>query len=289
MARSSGPGRTDSFELDVHDGSAVLTITFILTLFLLGSLTVWGEVIRRLRAGEPAVPAAGTDPVRWHPLPLILAAAWILATVGMKVSSSGEPQAFDPELTMQGLYFNLGQMLLMWAALFATAIGSANEIPPPFRLTRLTDQIGDGVTAFFASLAPVFVVLLATLPWRTPEAQHSLLRLLSEEPTVQVWLAVSLAAIVLAPLAEEMIFRVLLQSWLTRLIGPAAAIPLVALLFAAVHGFPDSIALIPLALILGYVFHRRQSYVTVTVAHALFNAANLLMQSLQASGPTPSG
>ncbi|MFG0333242.1 MAG: CPBP family intramembrane glutamic endopeptidase [Maioricimonas sp. JB049] len=266
-----------------------MTTAFILTLFLLGSLIVWGDVIRRVRAGEPVLPAAATEPVRWHPLPLILAGAWILVTVAAKFASTDVVEPFDPQTTMRGLYFNLGQMLLMWAALLASAISTVDETPAPFRLWRLTEQVGDGVTAFFASLAPVFVVLLATLRWRTPDAQHSLLRLLSEEPSVQAWLAVSLAAIVLAPLAEEIIFRVILQSWLTRLFGPLIAIPLVAFLFAAVHGFPDSIALIPLALILGYVFHRRQSYVAVVVAHALFNGANLLMQSLQAICLSPSG
>jgi len=289
VVRSRSCSPTISPETDTDDGSAVLTTAFILTLFLLGSLTVWGEVIRRVRAGQPALPAAGTEPVAWHPLPLVLACAWILITVLAKLSSAGPSEPFDPEATMRGLYFNLGQMLLMWAALLASAVSTADETPPPFRLTHLTDQLGDGVTAFFASLAPVFLVLLATLPLRTPEAQHSLLRLLHEQPTVQAWLAVCVAAVVLAPLAEEIIFRVILQSWLTRLLGPVAAIPLVALLFAAVHGFPDSIALIPLALILGYVYHRRQSYITVAVAHALFNGANLLMQSLQASVLTPSG
>jgi hypothetical protein len=58
------------------------------------------------------------------------------------------------------------------------------------------------------------------------------------------------------------------------------AIPFVAIVFAAVHGPVDGIALLPLALILGYSFDRRQSYLTVVVIHGLFNATMLALAML---------
>jgi membrane protease YdiL (CAAX protease family) len=59
----------------------------------------------------------------------------------------------------------------------------------------------------------------------------------------------------------------------------AAAIGIVTVLFAAVHGLPDALPIVPLALVLGYVFHRTRSYVAVVTLHALFNSYNLILMS----------
>jgi membrane protease YdiL (CAAX protease family) len=88
---------------------------------------------------------------------------------------------------------------------------------------------------------------------------------------------VALAAVVLAPLAEELMFRVVIQGWLESREKPAAAITTTALLFSVIHGLPDAIGLFPLALILGYVYRRTHSYLAVVVLHGLFNAFNLSM------------
>ena len=95
-----------------------------------------------------------------------------------------------------------------------------------------------------------------------------------------------LAAIVLAPLVEELVFRVVLQTALIDWIGPGQAVCGVALLFAAIHGWPDMLPLIPLALILGTHYALRRSYVTVVLIHMLFNASNLLLAL--SSQPQPS-
>lgn len=62
------------------------------------------------------------------------------------------------------------------------------------------------------------------------------------------------------------------------------------MLFAFAHGFPDSIALIPLAFALGYTYLRRRSYVTVMLVHFLFNGFNMLLAlvALAVSGTEPS-
>ncbi len=54
-----------------------------------------------------------------------------------------------------------------------------------------------------------------------------------------------------------------------------------ALLFAVIHGFPDMIALVPLALILGWIYQRTQSYIAIVTTHAAFNTFNLTMVLVQ--------
>ena len=46
-------------------------------------------------------------------------------------------------------------------------------------------------------------------------------------------------------------------------------------LFAFAHGFPDALALLPLAAALGYAYLRRRSYVTVVLVHFFFNSFNM--------------
>jgi len=136
--------------------------------------------------------------------------------------------------------------------------------------------------AFLASWAPVLLInrAVSALGWRAAGGIHPLLKLLQAEPggAALAWVVVS--AVLLAPLLEELLYRVILQGWLETRIGPGRAIPLVAALFAAVHfepGRPDALPLLPLALVLGYLYWRRHSYPAVVAAHALFNAVNICL------------
>jgi membrane protease YdiL (CAAX protease family) len=90
---------------------------------------------------------------------------------------------------------------------------------------------------------------------------------------------ITIAVLVAAPLCEELLFRMILQGWLQDRVAPATAVIAVAFAFAAIHAnsWPDPLPLIPLSLILGYVYYRRRSYLANVVMHALFNGMNLLM------------
>lgn len=136
--------------------------------------------------------------------------------------------------------------------------------------------------AFLAALLPVFAVnfVVQGLGFRDPEKQHLLFQFLKAFPSATAMAWVVLTAVFLAPLVEELLFRVILQNWLTRKLGASRAVPLVAIAFALMHwspGRPDHWPLLPLALILGYVYERRRRYLTCVAVHALFNACNLAL------------
>jgi membrane protease YdiL (CAAX protease family) len=139
-----------------------------------------------------------------------------------------------------------------------------------------------GGRAFLLAVLPVAVVLFATQTLRTKEAQHSLLQLLVDQPGAATVGSVLLAAVVLAPLVEELVFRVLLQGWLQSFLRPSVAIGIVALGFSAVHGWPNMLPLIPLALVLGVLFYFTRSYLAVVVTHGLFNVTNVILAVLTA-------
>ena len=145
---------------------------------------------------------------------------------------------------------------------------------------KIVEIVQAGTRAFLLSIAPIALVLAATHSLRTEETQHSLLRLISSSHTPGVLGLVVMAAVVMAPLGEELLFRVLLQSSLEQFYSPRIAIAVSSIAFCAVHGFPDSLALIPLAVVLGMTWYRTRSYWTIVFVHAVFNGVNILLTLL---------
>ena len=98
----------------------------------------------------------------------------------------------------------------------------------------------------------------------------------------EIFLAV-LAVVFMAPLAEEIIFRGLLQRVFALKFGPWAAVLLAALVFAAVHLEPWFIfGLVGVGIMLGFIFATTGSVTACWVAHALHNAISLwFMMSAQ--------
>jgi membrane protease YdiL (CAAX protease family) len=188
---------------------------------------------------------------------------------------------------------HLQQVCLAVVAQIATVVGLLGCAGP----LRATDfgcdfsswrtDLCAGVIGFLASLAPVFLVILLTqaLGWRGEKDQHALLKLLDENAGADVFGWVVLAAVFLAPLAEELLYRVLLQGWTQSQIGPAQAIAFSSTIFCLVHGSADRLPLVPLAVILGYVYYRRRSYLAVVVLHALFNGTMVTLSRLPQGPP----
>ena len=87
----------------------------------------------------------------------------------------------------------------------------------------------------------------------------------------------TISAVLVAPWAEEMAFRVIMQRSLLRIFSPSLSILLTAVAFCAIHpSWQDAVALLPLAIVLGVTYHRTGSYLAVVLIHMLFNAVNIL-------------
>jgi membrane protease YdiL (CAAX protease family) len=176
-------------------------------------------------------------------------------------------------IQVEQLQWRCIESLVVWALL----LGSLLIVPGVslkaygFRFQGVLKQLGLGILAFMASFLPVYLLLLATSPLRTAEGLHPFLVFLQTHhgPVAVLWIGLSVS--IVAPLLEELIYRVILQTALARWLPAVAAIPLTAVLFCLVHGWPDMIPLLPLALVLGYVYHRYNSYLAVVAAHSLFN------------------
>lgn len=142
-------------------------------------------------------------------------------------------------------------------------------------------------------LSSAAVTYLLAIPWvflisiivdqivQRPDLEHDLFNLWRTDvpgPT-PFKLAAIVSAVVVAPLAEELIFRGLLQRLFASLTGrPAVAVFLASLAFALVHQpWPLQPPVFVLSLFLGMAYLRTGSLLVPILAHALFNGIQVLL------------
>jgi membrane protease YdiL (CAAX protease family) len=109
-----------------------------------------------------------------------------------------------------------------------------------------------------------------------PENQRAVELLLNaKSPWLRLYLA--FFAMVLAPVAEEFIFRGVLYPFVKQLGSPRAALFGVSALFAAIHFDAGTfVPLFALALALTWLYEKTDNLLAPIAAHSLFNATNLV-------------
>ena len=128
------------------------------------------------------------------------------------------------------------------------------------------------MVAAAAALAPglyaIVITLLGFLPEEWLSAYNEASAALSD---TSIW--AFLATVIAAPLAEEIIFRGLIQSRLSRVMPGWLAVVISALLFGLCHGQAVWIAYaFLLGLFFGWIALRSKSILPTIIAHVVFNA-----------------
>lgn len=132
-----------------------------------------------------------------------------------------------------------------------------------------------GVVAQVA-LVPVVYNLLGDAIAGDPEASaRTLVGLVDSVPEI---IGLTVAVVVLAPLAEEVMYRgVLLRGFAARM-GPGPAIAATSVIFAAAHGelilMPGLVAF---AVVLGLLAHWSEGLAAPVAAHMAFNATTVVL------------
>jgi membrane protease YdiL (CAAX protease family) len=178
-------------------------------------------LISARRAG-PLLPYEPRRPVPWGPIGGFLAFLSVLfalmSATGGKTDSSEEPlQSVDILGSLVVQIFIVGGFLFLVAA---ATHANIHDLGLPTRKDRLARDIFSGFVAFLAALAPVHIVqyvLLSVLFPRQDVSGHQLIRMVtSGPPDMGLLLAAGAAAVIVAPICEEIAFRLLLQGWLER-------------------------------------------------------------------------
>ena len=122
--------------------------------------------------------------------------------------------------------------------------------------------------------------VLEKMGW--PPEDEAAVRLLTDAQSPGLRAYLGFFAVVLAPVAEEFIFRGMLYPFFKQLGWPRLALFGVSFLFAAIH--LDAAIFVPLfvlALALTWLYEFTDNLLAPIVAHSLFNAANLAILLLQ--------
>jgi len=149
------------------------------------------------------------------------------------------------------------------------------------RAPSLRDVLGTWRILVVGALAYVAVAMASVQVAQALEMEWQIQRVArvvqAAQSPAELALAV-LVAVVVAPLAEEIVFRSAFYLPLRALLGPVSAALIVSVVFSAAHVYPWGAAnLVVLSLILIALFERTGSLWAPIAAHVLYNAANFAL------------
>lgn len=171
--------------------------------------------------------------------------AWVLVSIFLKLHQTGWREAFGLRNA------NLKKSLLLAAGLLALAL------PVVWLLQSFSAAVLDRLGV-------------------PPENQRAVELLLAAK---SVWARgyFVLFAVVLAPVAEEFIFRGMLYPFIKQLGSPRAALFGVSAIFAGIHFDAGTfLSLFALALVFTWLYEKTDCLLAPVTAHSLFNATNLV-------------
>ena len=132
------------------------------------------------------------------------------------------------------------------------------------------------VTPVMIDLKMASEILLEKMGW--PLENQLAVKMFSAANSLGLRVYLGIFAVVIAPVAEEFVFRGLIFSGLKKLGWPKCGWLLASLLFAAIHGSaPIFLPLFVFALALTWLYERTEGLLAPIAAHGLFNAANLII------------
>lgn len=167
--------------------------------------------------------------------------------------------------------------------------------------------------ASYVVVAPV-VMLIQWLLTRWMPSRHPVETLLGADRSLATMAAVFVSTVIAAPLAEEFVFRVVLQPWIGGALARrrARALPypegndcqpplgnwatrwepvfVVSAMFALMHAGqgPSPVPLFLFSLVLGFLYDRTRNIVAPLVLHMLLNGVSvLILLNLPATAPGP--
>jgi len=266
---------------------AVLAVEVVLYLGGIASLIAWWKQCRKASGAEAR---ANIGTLNLALSDLLLAAFTIVVGALLLQSAVGAlaqviPAALSPEAWMvaQGCGFQLG---LLSGALLGhrlAAVSNRDRVTSPSRSPLSTTQAcAAGALLFLASLP---LILTAALAWKAalravglPTDQQDMVDLVRNADAPGLLALIAVLAVVLAPVAEELVFRAGLFRYLRTRVPRAVSLVAPALLFAALHA--NLVAFVPLAVfgvLLALAYEQSGRLVVPVVAHALFNLHTLAL------------
>jgi membrane protease YdiL (CAAX protease family) len=190
---------------------------------LIASAATWLALIARWRRGEPLLEYKPRTPVPWGApvamLAVVFVAIALLTAAGADAAAEPVDHPHPLDLAERLVGFIFFQSIVIGGVLFVVAVlykPSLRDLGLPVYADELVRDIRVGALACLAALGPVHSVQLLMLYLFGP-SHHPLVEMVTGgEPNFGVVFLASIAAMVIAPVGEEILFRLLLQGWLEK-------------------------------------------------------------------------
>lgn len=263
-----------------------ILLTLDLVLLAIGAAIVAYWLVRRIRGRTSGLLAdAPLRPNQFRPeSALLIALVFVLVGGAASTILRGDQSRLDD--TQGVLVSNIAQLSVIVAACVIAHQQFSGGIrrfvlgnPPVIRAALLGIPYALAAILVTELVHWLVIVVLLLLAPGIDMPTHTVIGLL-QGPDVSAWIVLTLlvGTVGVAPIAEEMFFRGILQSMLgTRLGRRWTAILLTSVAFALMHGeWHARPALLVLGIGFGVAYERTGSLATPIVMHALFNARTLV-------------
>jgi membrane protease YdiL (CAAX protease family) len=189
------------------------------------SLVTWAWLIACWNRKEEPIPYVPRRNVPWRFFEVALVIGFVLVSTIAGAATSQEPEVPPtPESFSRNMVASSAIYLVIagGVALFLLVIRRANARDLGWNM-KLPDDLLYGGFGFVSAALPVYLLqILLVQVFEKVRQQHPLLEMLREERRIDLLVMAVFAAVVVAPLVEEFLFRVLLQGWLEKIIAPRA-------------------------------------------------------------------
>lgn len=243
---------------------------------VVGSVVLGLAIARRAAAGQTIVRGVAWPVASWDGLVLLFAVSLYLITVGASVAAVGSGAAVTVKVAANAF----ATILVTFAVVAILRAGRVS-----WRSIGLGsfDPVGDlrlalgGLVLVTGPLLLVAGVLDRIVPY-----EHPVVDSIGGQRDASSVAIVAIAAVVAAPILEELFFRRLLLGWIDAVAptpGGGMAILASGILFGLAH-WEHGLSWIPLAalgVVLGVLSRRRGSLVPAILLHALFNATSVAL------------
>ncbi len=201
--------------------SFILVLSTTLLLFFSSSLYLWLRAAVRRLEGRPLLPLAPRFKTPWDYAEILMAIGMLILGIiivqrtmlyygWVHPSTKDAEMPVDEKATLM-LGFALVQLTVMGFVAYWT---SKRIVPPPgpTPYPNLYSKVRVGVAAGLMLIPPS--LLIQILVHLFQPYQHDLLDMVTGTPSVKFFLIAGFTAVIVAPIAEEIFFRMLLQGWL---------------------------------------------------------------------------
>ncbi|HRU07581.1 MAG TPA: CPBP family intramembrane metalloprotease [Candidatus Brocadiia bacterium] len=250
----------------------------------------WAVGVARLWRRRPLAPQGEALPAPWSWWDVVKLAATVQALViaqaAMVAAFTGGPPGRERLASAN---------LAAWAATLliglAVVRGRGATLAAAGFARRRLGCLALAGAAWGLAFWPLNLAIVAAQAWALGrlglrlEEQYVVRQILmaQEAPTLAIMVA---HAVIVAPLAEEFLFRALLIPLLERRMRPGFAIALSAALFTAVHGSAHAaLPIMALGLFLGFLYQRTRTLAAPVACHLTFNLVSMTI--ILAARPTP--